>query len=124
MIAKLGALAGLLAGLSLILMGGGEAPRWLQCLQVAFFCAAALLYGFTAFSPSAPAWLSSRPVVGVAMLYMGVAVMFVPANIVTSAFFIGTGTRLVLAPDIVAVRVSKSTGLARRGTGTTVEVQS
>lgn len=56
------------------------------------------------------------------MIYMGVAVMFVPANIVTSAFFIGSGTRLILRSDVVAVRV-KSGGLARRNAGTTVEVR-
>ena len=119
---KLAALLAVGVGCILLLLARGEVPAWLACLQVAVFCLGALAYGFSAFSPAAPEWLSSRPVVGVVMLYMGVAVMFCPANIVCSAFFIGIGTRLILAPDVIAVRV-KGGGLARRKTETTVEVR-
>jgi hypothetical protein len=94
---KLSALCGVIIGIALLLMGGGGAPPWLCNVQAALFCSLALLYGFSAFTPSAPAWLSSRPVMGIASVYMGVAVMLVPANIVTSAFFLGLGIRLLMA---------------------------
>lgn len=94
---KLAALAGVITGIALLLIGGGGPPEWLSRCLALVFSGMALLYGFTAFTPSAPTWLSSRPVMGIAAVYVGVAVMLVPANIVTSAFFMGIGIRLLMS---------------------------
>lgn len=110
---KLAALAGVVVGVALLLIGGGGAPAWLCNIQAAFFCSLSLLYGFSAFTPSAPAWLSSRPVLGIASIYAAVAVMLVPSNIVTSAFFLGLGIRLLMSEKSALSRVVPP-GSARR----------
>lgn len=51
---KLACLAGVLTGCALLLVGGGECPRWLAHLQVLAFMLGSLVYGFTAFSPAPP----------------------------------------------------------------------
>ena len=108
---KFAALAGVVVGIALLLMGGGGAPTWLCNLLAVLFCSLALLYGFSAFAPSAPAWLASREVLGIASVYAGVAVMLVPANVVAAAFFLGLGIRLIISEKLTARVVEPS----RRG---------
>lgn len=117
---KLASLTGLLVGIALLLAGGGESPRWLSGILVVALMFGALAYGYTLFSPRVPGWMTSRPVVGVSLIYLGVISMFLPPNVVAAAVFIGSGTRLILTSDTVRVRVVQGGTLARRETGTEV----
>ena len=104
---KIAAILGLLAGTSLLLYWGGEAPAWLLKLECVAVMAAALLFGFTAYSPSAPDWLRHDAVRGVALVYLGVGAAVVPANLLLSALLIGTGCKLVTRSAVqVTVRVT------------------
>jgi hypothetical protein len=100
---KLATIAGLVGGISLLLYWGGEAPAWLLKLECVAVMAAALTFGFTTYSPSAPEWLRHDAVKGVALVYLGVGAVFVPTSLLLSAFLIGCGCRLVMKS---AVRVS------------------
>jgi hypothetical protein len=113
---KLAAIIGLLAGCSLLLYWGGEAPPWLLKLEILAVSCAALAFGFTAYSPVAPEWMRHDSVRGVALVYLGVGAMFVPLNFLASAFLIGTGARLVMQSTITVtarvtgVSIGRSTG--------------
>lgn len=92
---KLAAILGLLAGTSLLLYWGGEAPRWLLMIECAAVMMGALLFGFTSYNPSAPEWLRHEAVRGVGLVYLGVGAMFIDPRFFISAFLIGCGCRLV-----------------------------
>ena len=79
---KLASLASVLFGCFIVASGHGEAPAWLRCILVAFFMLAALAYGFCAFTPYAPSWLSSMPVIGCLSIVGGSLVLWVPPNII------------------------------------------
>jgi hypothetical protein len=93
---KLAVLFGLVGGTTLLAYWGGEAPAWLLKLEVVAVMAAALAFGFTTYSPSAPEWLRHDAVKGVALVYLGVGAVFVPTNLLLAAFLIGCGCRLVM----------------------------
>ena len=93
---RIAIIAGLLAGCSLLLYWGGEAPPWLLKLECLTVMVAALFFGFSAYSVTAPEWLRHDAVRGVALVYLGVGAVFVPANLLLSAFLIGSGCKLVM----------------------------
>ena len=93
---KLAILIGLLAGTSLLLYWGGEAPGWLLKLECLGVMAAALAFGFSHRNIRLPQWMHDDAVRGVALVYLGVGAMFVPLNFLASAFLIGHGARLVM----------------------------
>lgn len=113
---KLATILGLLAGTSLLLIWGGEAPGWLLKLECLAVMLAALAFGFTQYNMHMPQWLRDDSVRGVTLVYLGVGVMFVPLNFLASAFLIGQGARLVMksASAITARVVGPSIG---RGKG-------
>ena len=115
MATKLAALAGVGSGCLILAIGRGEAPAWLRCLLVLFFGAGSLLYGYSAWVPSAPRWLSSPPVVGIACVWAGFAVMWVPSNVICSTALIGFGTRLLM------IEHKKREVEEERGAGAVVE---
>jgi hypothetical protein len=92
---KLATIFGLLAGIALLLYWGGEAPLWLLRLECLAVMAAALAFGFTSYNPALPGWLRDDAVKGVALVYLGVGVVFTDLRIITSAFIIGNGCRLI-----------------------------
>ncbi len=55
----------------------------------------ALIYGFTARLPPIPRWLWLRPVRGSVIVCLGVAALFVPTELIVSAYLIGVGVRMV-----------------------------
>jgi hypothetical protein len=106
MMNKIAAIFGLACGTSLLLYWGGEAPRWLLMVECAAVMVGALLFGFTSYSPSAPDWLRHEAVRGVALVYLGVGAVFMPTNLLMSAFLIGCGCRLVMKSAVqVSARV-------------------
>jgi hypothetical protein len=87
--------------------------------------AAALAFGFTTYSPSVPEWLRHDAVKGVALVYLGVGAVFVPASLLLSAFLIGCGCRLVMksavhvSARIMNISIDHSKGdIVLRETGT------
>jgi hypothetical protein len=119
------ALAAPTAGI-LALLCVGEIPGWLLKLECLIFCATALAFGFTGFTPVLPSWVWSQPVRGVVCVYLGVGAMFVPPQFLVSAVFLGMGLRLIMTTPTVAVRVVnpsllKSSGeIAGRNAGAVV----
>jgi hypothetical protein len=102
---KVATIVGLAGGSALLLIWGGEAPPWLLKLEVVVVALTALGWGYTAFSPSFP-WLREDAVRGVAMVYAGVACMFIPLNFIASAFLLGCGIRLIMKSAVhVSARV-------------------
>ena len=103
---KIATIAGLAGGTSLLLYWGGEAPAWLLKLECVAVMAAALAFGFTSYSPTAPEWLRHDAVRGVALVYLGVGAVFVPTSLLLSAFLIGCGCRLVMKSAVhISARV-------------------
>jgi hypothetical protein len=82
-------------GLAFMLTWGLTPPAWLAVLEAALLSGAALLYGYTAWQPSLPAWLWLRPVRGTALVIAGIVAMYVPPQLILSAYLIGVGVRLV-----------------------------
>ena len=74
--------------------------------------AAALFFGYSAYSPSAPDWLRHDAVRGVALVYLGVGAMFVDPRVLISALLIGSGCKLVMksAAPVVTVWGGKPLG--------------
>jgi hypothetical protein len=95
MLNKMAVILGLLAGTSLLLYWGGEAPSWLLKLECVAVGLTSLGWGYASFSPEF-AWLRHDSVKGVALVYAGVACMFIPLNFIASAFLLGCGIRLVM----------------------------
>jgi hypothetical protein len=94
--ARMLTLAILIGGCLLMLYFGGRSPEWMLRGEVLIVAIFALVYGFTAFSPSLPSWLRYQEVRGVLMVALGVFAMFVPAQFIVSALLIGFGARLVM----------------------------
>jgi hypothetical protein len=82
-------------GIAAMLMWGFTPPAWLAGLEAAMFYGAALLYGYTAWQPSLPAWLWLRPVRGTMLVIAGIVAMYVPPQLILSPYLIGLGVRLV-----------------------------
>lgn len=111
---KLASLAAPTLGMLALLLWGGEPPLWLLRLEVLVFSMTALAFGFTLLGTSAPDWFFSNPVKGILCLYLGVGAMFVPAQFIVSATFLGLGTRLIMGEfKAVAVRLRPATGIRR-----------
>ena len=87
-------LAAVSTGMVAAMLWGGSLPGWLLSLELAMLLAGALVYGLTGAKPSLAPWLRSRPMVGAALVSLGVAVTFIPLQFVIAAFLIGAGTRL------------------------------
>jgi hypothetical protein len=112
---KIAAIVGLLAGCSLLLYWGGEAPPWLLRLECLAVMAGALFFGFSAWSPSAPSWFRHDAVKGVALVYLGVGAVFLPTNLLLSAFLIGSGCKLVMKSAAPVVKIFNGMPLSRTG---------
>ena len=112
---KIATIVGLLAGCVLLLYWGGEAPPWLLKLECVAVMAAALFFGYSAYSPSAPDWLRHDAVRGVALVYLGVGAMFIDPRVLISAFLIGSGCKLVMKSAAPVVTVRGGTPLGRTG---------
>ncbi len=107
---------GLLAGTSLLLYWGGEAPDWLLKAECLLLMGAALVIGFTARNPAMPDWMRNDSVLGVALVYIGVGLAFVPANLILSSACIGAGLRLVTRSAIEPIRARfTGTSIVRTG---------
>jgi hypothetical protein len=91
---KLICLFGLMAGLCAVLLG--NLPDFLLRLEVAAVCFLACLHGFAGFNPRVPAWVNSRPIQGIACIYMGCAAMFIPLNFLASGWLLGRGIQMVM----------------------------
>ena len=94
-------------GILAMLLAGSGPPLWLLRLEVMIFAAAALAFGFSAFTPAAPAWVFSQPLRGVVCIYLGIGAMFVPSQFIVSAVFLGIGTRLMLGHTERAAATAK-----------------
>lgn len=100
-------------------------PAWLAGLECLLLSSAALLYGFTAWRPRLPDWVQLRPVRGAALVTFGIVALYVPPQLVVSAYLIGLGVRLVwqtacqlAAPDRTAspiLRPANGRGLTGDG---------
>lgn len=90
---KLAALAALGVGLTMLFL---TVPDFLLKLEIAGGSALALAYGYSAWSPRAPAWLLCQPVRGMICIYAGCACVFIPVQFLISALLLGVGTRLVM----------------------------
>jgi hypothetical protein len=77
MSSKFCAMAGLALGALLLVWWGATAPLWLRMIECVGVMGAALIFGFTAYSPSAPEWTRDDAVRGVALVYGGVGVVFI-----------------------------------------------
>ena len=102
MLKKLMTLIGLFAGTLVLVVAGSDLPAWLLKLECTAVALSALAYGYTAFSPSHP-WMKQDSIRGVAMVYAGVAAMFIPLNFLASAFLLGCGIRLVTRSAIAPI---------------------
>jgi hypothetical protein len=106
MLNKFATIVGLAIGSFLLLYWGGEAPAWLLKLECVAVGLTALGWGYALFSPAFP-WLRHDSVRGVALVYAGVACMFIPLNFIASAFLLGAGIRLTMRSAVtVAVKVT------------------
>jgi hypothetical protein len=106
MLNKFAIIFGLACGSCLLLYWGGEAPAWLLKLECVAVALTALGWGYALFSPAFP-WLRHDSVRGVALVYAGVACMFIPLNFIASAFLLGCGIRLTMKSVVtVVVRVT------------------
>jgi hypothetical protein len=83
------------SGIAAMLMRGFTPPAWLAGLEAALLSGAALLYGYTAWLPTLPQWLRLRPIRGTVLCILGIGAMYVPPQLILSAFLIGAGVRLV-----------------------------
>jgi hypothetical protein len=112
MSSKFCAMAGLALGALLLVWWGATAPLWLRMIECVGVMGAALIFGFTAYSPSAPEWTRDDAVRGVALVYGGVGVVFIDLSLIASAFLIGSGLRLVCkSASRITARVVSGTGL-------------
>jgi hypothetical protein len=87
--------AALACGIAAMLVCGITPPAWLAGLEAALLAGAALIYGFTAYLPALPRWLWLRPVRGTVLVILGMGAMYVPPQLLLSAYLIGVGVRLV-----------------------------
>jgi hypothetical protein len=82
-------------GIVAMLVWGATPPAWLSCFEAALLSFAALAYGYTAWMPSLPHWLWLRPIRGTLLVTLGIGVLYVPPELIASAYLIGRGVRLV-----------------------------
>ena len=109
-------------GIAATLRWGADLPGWLLTCTLSLSMLLAMAYGFTSALPRFD-WLKSKPVRGAALVWLGVAAIFVPLSFVIAAFLIGYGTRLVwetacaaAGPPTVTARVTPTgTGMAPAG---------
>lgn len=87
--------AALAGGIAIMLRWGIDPPPWLAGLEAAVLAGAALVYGYTAWLPTLPRWLWLRPIRGTVLVLFGIAAMYVPPQLILSAYLIGAGVRLV-----------------------------
>lgn len=87
--------AALACGIAAMLVWGATPPPWLAGLEAALLAGAALIYGFTAYLPALPRWLWLRPIRGTVLVILGMGAMYVPPQLLLSAYLIGVGVRLV-----------------------------
>ncbi len=99
---KLMTVIGLVTGTLVLVIAGSDLPALLLKLECMAVALSALAYGYTAFSPSLP-WMRQDSVRGVALVYAGVACMFIPLNFLASAFLLGCGIRLVTRSAIAPI---------------------
>jgi hypothetical protein len=85
----------LACGIAVMLLWGFSPPPSLAGLEAALLSGGALIYGFTAWRPTLPRWLWLRPVRGTVLVVFGIAAMYVPPQLILSAYLIGVGVRLV-----------------------------
>jgi hypothetical protein len=85
----------LAGGIATMLLCGLTPPPWLAGLEATLLAGAALVYGFTAYFPSMPRWLWLRPVRGTVLVVLGIGAMYVPPQLILSAYLIGVGVRQV-----------------------------
>ena len=86
----LSASAALACGIAIKLMLGSLAG-----LEAAVLSGTVLIFGFTAWLPTLPRWLRLRPIRGTVLVIFGIVAMYVPPQLILSAYLIGTGIRLV-----------------------------
>ncbi len=106
----------MLLGCAALWSWGTSPPAWLKGLEAALLAVAALLYGYFRYLPRIPGWLLARPVRGAALFCAGVAVMYVPPQLVLSAFLIGNGVRMVWEAACEPGPMTRRGGLAVRET--------
>ncbi len=87
--------AALALGILALLVQGLAPPPWLTGLEAMALAGAALMYGYTGRPPAVPGWLWLRPVRGAVLVVLGVGAIYVPPQLLLSAWLIGTGVRLV-----------------------------
>lgn len=107
----------LMVGGLAVMCFGFEPPTWLVRLELVLLSGAALAFGFTAWQPASSPL--SRPVRGTVCVFLGIGVMYVPANFIVCAFLLGTGTRLLWAAACDLTRPATHNDLQRRYAGTT-----
>jgi hypothetical protein len=95
LISGIASVSALVSGALMLALFGPELPPWLIALTLAAISGLALAVGFGLWHPRLPAWASLPPVRGALCIVVGVGAMFVPANFIVSAFFLGLGTRVV-----------------------------
>lgn len=103
----------MLGGCCALLVWGAHPPVWLAGLEAALLAVSALVYGFTAYLPAIPRWLFLRPVKGAFLVTLGIGAMYVPPQLIFSAFLIGWGVRLVWESAFVE-RPAPTTAIVRR----------
>lgn len=89
------ALLALLAGTCVMAALGVEPPAMLLAWEMLFFTAIGLAAGFLWRLPRLPWWVASRPVLGTALITLGVGAVYVPAQFIVSSLFLGAGARLL-----------------------------
>lgn len=112
----------MIGGCCALLVWGAHPPAWLAGLEAALLAVSALVYGFTAYLPALPRWVFLRPVKGAFLVTLGIGAMYVPPQLIFSAFLIGWGVRLVwestheaIGGQPVRVQLARGSGeLARR----------
>jgi hypothetical protein len=110
------AVALMLGGLA-VMCFGYEPPTWLVRMELVLLSGAALAFGFTAWQPASSPL--SRPVRGTVCVFLGIGVMYVPANFIVCAFLLGTGTRLLWAAACDLTPPAARNDLQVRHAGTT-----
>jgi hypothetical protein len=87
--------AALACGIAALLAWGVTPPLWLAGLEAALLAGAALTYGFAAYAPALPRWLWLRPIRGTVLVILGIGAMYVPPQLLLSAYLLGRGVRLI-----------------------------
>lgn len=89
------AMLALLAGIAILAAFGHEPPAMVLAWEMTLFTAIGLIAGFLWRMPRLPWWAGSRPVVGTALIFLGVGAVYVPAQFIVSSLLLGAGARLM-----------------------------